>query len=198
MDPTVILNRLLRLARLDTTVFEEVRDDANETIPAIVIAVASCLLAALGLFIYVQTFDGRKPDSAFLNTVVLGTIFTAAVYGLWVVVSYLVIVQLFKAQADLMSLIRTMGYGALPLAASVFLFIPILFPVFAVVPIALLIVFSIYAVQTCTDAEPGQVVLANLIGMTVFVLVLGFIAKSTDLSKMPIAAGIFGLIRDIR
>ena len=27
MDPNVIMNRLIRLAKLDTTVFDEVRDD---------------------------------------------------------------------------------------------------------------------------------------------------------------------------
>ena len=45
MDPNVVINRLVRLAKLDTTVFDEVRDDANELIPAIVITVVSALLA---------------------------------------------------------------------------------------------------------------------------------------------------------
>ena len=60
MDPNVVLNRLMRLARLDTTVFEEVRDDANETIPAIVIAVASCFLSGLGLFLWWRKGRNRE------------------------------------------------------------------------------------------------------------------------------------------
>ena len=48
MDPNVILNKILRLARLDTTVFDEVRDDVNELIPAMIVAAVSALLAGLG------------------------------------------------------------------------------------------------------------------------------------------------------
>ena len=52
MDPNVILGRVLRLARLDTSVFDEVRDDQNETIPAVIIAAISALLAGIGSFLW--------------------------------------------------------------------------------------------------------------------------------------------------
>ena len=196
MDPNVVMNRLVRLAKLDTTVFDEVRDDANELIPAIVIAVVSSILAGLGAFMFWKAVAAGTPDSAFVNQVILGSIFMAVMYAVAALVIYVVMAQLYKVQVDLQALIRTMGYAAFPLAFCLLMFIPILWPVFAIVPLALLLVTTIYAVQSATGAESNQVVIASLIGFAVFVLVLGLISSTTDYVKAPMGAGLFGIISD--
>lgn len=196
MDPNVIINRLVRLAKLDTTVFDEVRDDPKELIPAIVIAAISAVLAGLGALLFWSVVAAATPDSAFVNQVILGSIFMAVMYGVAALVVYVVMAQMFKVQVDLQTLVRTMGYASFPLAFSVLMFIPILWPVFAIVPLALLLVTTIYAVQSATGAESNQVVIASLIGFAVFVLVLGLISSTTDYSKAPMGAGLFGIISD--
>lgn len=196
MDPNVIINRLVRLAKLDTTVFDEVRDDANGLVPAIVIAAVSALLAGLGAFMFWKVVAAGTPDSAFVNQVILGSIFMAVMYGVAALVVYVVMAQLFKVQVDLQALVRTMGYAAFPLAFCLLMFIPILWPVFAIVPLALLLVTMIYAVQSATGAESNQVVISCLIGFAVFVLVLGLISSTTDFTKAPLGAGLFGIISD--
>ncbi|MEP6870352.1 MAG: YIP1 family protein [Anaerolineaceae bacterium] len=196
MDPNVIINRLVRLAKLDTTVFDEVRDDANELIPAIVIVVVSAVLAGLGAFMFWKAVAAGTPESAFVNQVILGSIFLAVMYGVAALVVYVVMAQLFKVQVDLQALVRTLGYAAFPLAFCLLMFIPILWPVFAIVPLALLLVMMIYAVQSATGAESNQVVISCLIGFAVFVLVLGFISATTDYTKAPMGAGLFGIISD--
>ena len=161
MDPNLILNKILRLARLDTTVFDEVRDDANELIPAMIVAGVSALLAGLGATLFYEFNFDYGPEKPWLNTFILGGVFMAALYLVWVLIAYVIIVQVYKASADLQSLLRTMGYAAVPLALSVLMFIPVLYPVFAIVPLALLFVMSIYAVQAVTNADSTQVVIAN-------------------------------------
>lgn len=195
MDPNLILNRVLRLARLDTTVFDEVRDDANELIPAMIVAAVASLLAGLGAALFWEFNFDRGPDNVWLNTFILGGIFMAALYMVWVLIAYVVVVQVYKASADLQSLIRTMGYGAAPLALSLLMFIPVLYPVFAIVPLALLFVMSIYAVQSVTNADSTQVVIANTAGFAVMVLVLSIVAFSGDSSI--IGAGIFSILYEI-
>jgi Yip1 domain len=197
MDPNVILNRVLRLARLDTTVFDEVRDDANELIPAIIVAVVSCFLAGLGALLWWQVVpDVTKPDNVFLDTFILGSIFMVVLYGVAAMIVYVVMAQMYKVQADLQTIVRTMGYAALPLSLSVLMFLPILWPVFALVPLALLFVMMIYAVQSATGAESSQVVVSVTIGFSVMVLVLGIIALSGDLTKAPMGAGDFAVLFD--
>ncbi|MGK2964157.1 MAG: hypothetical protein ACSLFM_00970 [Tepidiformaceae bacterium] len=195
MDPNVTLNRVLRLIKLDTSVFDEVRDDANELIPALIVAGISALLAGLGSFLWWQIHFDRTPDGLFLNTFILGSIFLAAMYAVWVLIAYVVLVQMYKLQVDLNSLLRTMGYAALPLAAGVLGFLPVLYPVFWIVPLALLLVTSAYAVQSASGAASNQVVVANIIGFSVMVLVLGVIAMSGD--NAPMGAGIFAFLYEI-
>ena len=195
MDPNLILNRLLRLAKLDTTVFDEVRDDANELIPAMIVAGVASLLAGLGATLFWLFNWEFEPDNVLLNVFILGGIFMAALYLVWVLIAYVVVVQVYKASADLQSLIRTMGYAAAPLALSLLMFIPVLYPVFAIVPIVLTFVLAIYAVQSVTNADSTQVVMANLAGLAVFVLVLSIVAFSSD--ETIIGAGLFSILTEI-
>ncbi|MCZ2111187.1 MAG: YIP1 family protein [Dehalococcoidia bacterium] len=200
MDPNLILNRVMRLARLDTTVFDEVRDDQRETLPAVIVAVVAAFLAGLGAFLWTQIVPDNtygKLDNSFVNQFILGSIFLAVMYGVAALVAYVVLAQMYKVQADLQAIIRTMGYAAIPLAASLLMLLPIVFPVFAIVPMAALFVMMIYALQSATGADSNQVVMSALIGFAVMVLVCGLIAVSTDLGKAPMGAGIFGILFDL-
>ena len=199
MDPNVIVNRIVRLAKLDTTVFDEVRDDARELIPALIIAGIACLLAGLGALLWWNVVPdlGENPEGLVVNTLILGTIFTAAMYGVAALIIYVVMAQMYKVTVDLQALLRTMGYAAFPLALCVLQFIPVLWPVFALVPLALLFVMMIYAVQSATAADSTQVVMATTIGFTVMVLVLGVISTSSGYPDAPIGAGVFGILFDL-
>lgn len=196
MDPNVIMNRLIRLAKLDTAVFDEVRDDERELVPAVVVAVVCAFLAGLGALLWSNVIPDGDPDSAVVNQFILGSIFMAVLYGVAALVVYVVMAQMYRIQADLMAIIRTMGYAALPLALCVLMFIPLIFPLFAIVPLALLYVMMIYAVQSATGADSGQVVVAVTIGFSVMVLVLGIIAVSTSFGDAPMGAGLFGILFD--
>lgn len=196
LDPNLILNRVMRLARLDTTVFDEVRDDERELVPALIVAVVASFLAGLGAFLWSKVVPVVSPDSAFVNQFILGSIFLVVLYGVAALVIYVVLAQFYKVQADVMAIIRTMGYAALPMALSVLMFIPAIYPLFAIVPLALLLVMMIYAVQSATGADSTQVVMATMAGFAVMVLVLGFITLSPSGFKAPMGAGLFGILFD--
>jgi hypothetical protein len=196
MDPNVVMNRLIRLAKLDTTVFDEVRDDERELVPAVIIAVVCAFLAGLGALLWSKVAPDVDFNNAVVNQFILGSIFLAVLYGVAALVVYVVMAQMYRIQADLMAIVRTMGYAALPLALCVLMFIPLIFPLFAIVPLALLYVMMIYAVQSATGADSEQVVIAVTIGFSVMVLVLGIIAVSTSLGDAPMGAGLFGILFD--
>lgn len=196
MDPNLVINHVLRLLRLDTAVFDEVRDDVNELVPSVVVAVVSCFLAGLGSFLYWQVIPAFTPDNAFLNAFILGSVFMVAVYAVAILVVYLVMAQVFKVQAELYALFRTMGYAAVPLAFSVLMFIPVIYPLFSLAPLGLLLVFMIYAVQSATNADSTHVVIASFAGFAVMCLLLGLIAVATSSPSVPAGAGQFGLFLD--
>ncbi len=194
MDPNAILNKLKRLVKFDTTVFDEVRDDAGELVPALIVAGVAALLMGLGTALHFQLlWEGfARPENPWLNMFILGGLFTAALYAVWVLIAYVILVQVSKATVDLQAMFRTMGYAAWPLALGLFMFIPILWPVFAIGSLVLLFVMTIYAVQSVTNAESTQVVIANMAGMAVFILVLSIIAFSSDTTR--IGAGVFAVL----
>jgi hypothetical protein len=189
------VNHILRLVRFDTSVFDEVRDDINELIPALIVAGVSALLAGLGATLFWEFNFDFGPDNPWLNLFILGGVFMAALYAVWVLIVYVMLAQVYKASADVQSLFRTMGYAAWPLALSVLMFIPVLYPVFAIGSVVLLFVMSIYAAQSVTNADSTQVVMANLAGLAAWVLVLSIIAFSSDTTI--IGAGIFAILQQI-
>lgn len=198
MDPNLILNRVMRLARLDTTVFDEVRDDERETVPAVIVAVIACFLAGLGAWLWWEVVPDFSPDSVFVRTFLLGSIFLTAMVGVAAAVAYVVLAQMYKVQADLMAIVRCVGYATVPLAASVLMLIPFVWPIFAIVPVAAFLVMMIYALQSASGAESNQVVMSALIGFAVMVLVCGVIATSSSLTKAPMGAGLFGILSNFK
>jgi hypothetical protein len=103
---------------------------------------------------------------------------------------------MFRITVDLQALVRTLGYAAIPWSVSLLMFIPVIWPIFALVPLALLFVMMIYATQSASNAEARQAVIATTIGFAVMVGVLGLIANSVDFPDAPMGAGQFGILFD--
>lgn len=196
MDLQATFRRLGRLAQLDTTVFDEVRDDATDTVPALVVAAVASVLAGLGALLWWKIVPDFEPDSLVLNTLILGSVFLFGMYLVAGLVVYVVLAQLYRVTTDLQALLRTLGYAGAPLALSVLMFLNIIYPVFAIVPLALVLTMMFYAVQSASGADSKQVAVSCIIGYTVMVLVLGIISLSTDNLDAPMGAGLFGILSD--
>ena len=120
----ILADRLQRLVRLDTTVFDDVRQDPSATVPSIMVVVASTLLAAIGGWLWWNIQDFPTGGGVLLDSLVLGTVFSVALWIVWLLVAWVILGQLFHEQAELQELLRTMGMAAAPLALSIGIFIP--------------------------------------------------------------------------
>jgi len=178
---------LVRLARLDLTVFDDVKDEATATAPALAVVVAASLLAGLGSWLWwIIEIDvegmSDKNFEAFWKTFILGGIFMAALWLLWVYISAMILSRAFRAGADMNQMIRTTGLAFAPMAISVLVFISVLAVPFGVIAVAATILLVNVAMQATTDGQPYQVVLANLAGFAVFAIVLGILANIAPIS----------------
>jgi hypothetical protein len=187
LDIPILADRLQRLGRLDTTVFEEVRHDPAATIPAIVVAVASTLLAGFGGWLWWIIQDYGASGEVFLESVVLGSIFSVALWIVWLLVAWVVLTQVFRDDADWQEMLRTMGMAAAPLAISVLMFIPGIDIGIGLASIALFFGLTTIAIQAVTPANPARVLVANLAGFAVWAIVLGLLVTSDNY----LAPGIF-------
>src|SRR5512141_292289 len=174
-DVNTLLQRLRRLAMLDTSVFDEVRTDANSTIPAVVVAVAATLLSGLGGWLWWLFADFAGSGKVFVQSVILGSVLSVVLWGIWVAITYVMLTQVFRARAEVNELIRVMGFAAAPLALSVLMFIPGLDFGIGLAATALFFATTVLAVQTATDAPSGRSLVATFAGFAVWAIVLGLL-----------------------
>ena len=191
-------NWLGRLVRLDLTVFDDVKDDVGATVPAMAVVPVASFVAGLGSWLWwvVQDAPG-KDGEVFLKTLVLGGLFQAALWVLWVYIAAMILSRLFGANADLGQMMRTMGLAFAPMVIAILMVIDILAVPFGVIAIAATLLLSNTAIQATTDAEPRQVVLANVAGFAVFAVALGILANIAQIYEIGgMAPGLFFISLD--
>jgi hypothetical protein len=187
MNLEVIVNRLLRLARLDTSVFDEVRMDPTATTSSFIVAAAAAFAAGLGGWLWWVQKAEFDEGRVFLHSVVVGSLFAIGLWIVWLFVAYVLLTQVFRERADLQQLIRTMGMAAAPLGLSLLLLIPGINFGFGLASIALFFGLSNIAIQSVTTAEPAKVLTANAAGFAVWAVVLTLLVDG----RTYLAPGIF-------
>lgn len=178
-DPNALMERVRRLAMLDTSVFSEVRTDTSATVPAIVVAGGSTLLAGFGGWLWWLLNDIPDGTKIFWQSLILGSIISFLLWGVWLAITYVMLTQVFRGRADVNELVRVMGFGMLPLALSLLVFIPGLDFGIGIASLALLFGLTMIALQSATDAPAGHVLAANGAGFAVWAIVLGLLVTDS-------------------
>jgi len=187
MDTQVIIDRLLRLIKLDTGVFEEMRDDATATIPAVVVALVSFLLAGLGGWFWWLIQDYGNKGKALWESALLGSVFGVAMWAVWVLIAYFILVNVFHYTADIQRMLRACSFATVPLALGLLMFIPGVNLGVGIAAFGLFFLLMDIGIQVSVDAQPGHVILATFAGFAVFCLVLSLLATRDD----PLAPSVF-------
>lgn len=179
-----LMGQIQRLARLDTTVFDEVRDAQSQTIPAVVVVVVAIVLSALGGWLWLAIeFDGLDTGRVLLRELVLGSVFALALWAVWVLVTQVVLLNMFNVEADRMALLRCMGFAAAPAALMLLILIPSLSFGIGLIALMAWFVLTNYAVQAAApNAGANQVVMANMAGFAVFAIVLSILADTAGMA----------------
>ncbi len=187
MDLTILSGRLLRLLKLDTTVFDEVRLDPAATLPAIAVVILSTAVAGIGGWMWWVVKGYGDTGKLFLHSVILGTFLSFALWIVWLFVAYVILTQVFSEDADWQQMLRTMGMASAPLALSIAMFIPGVDFGVGLASIALFFGLTTIAIQATTPANPARVLVANLAGFSVWAIVLGLLVTDSNF----LAPGIF-------
>ena len=185
---------LLRLARLDLTVFDDVKDDVSATVPTLTVAVVASFLSGLGSWLWWTFQDFPKGGGdVFVKSFLVGSILQVGVWFLWVYVAAMVLSRGLGVTADLNRLMRTMGLAFAPMAIAVLIFISFLAVPFGVIAITATVALTYVAIQAATEsAQPHQVMLANIVGFVIFAVILGILANLSEVYNIGgLAPGLF-------
>ncbi|MDP2673390.1 MAG: hypothetical protein Q8Q00_00580 [Dehalococcoidia bacterium] len=188
-----------RLARLDLTVFEEVRSDPSATPGAIVVVFLASVLAGIGSWLWAVQTNGVSADEVFVKSLVIGSILQTLAWFIWVYLVFQVLARAYGARTDFYELIRTMGFAFAPVAMSVLVAITAFAVPFGVAALAGATLFSHFAIESSSSAEPRQILIANFVGFLSFAVVMGVLANIAEINTVGgLAPGLFFFSLDLR
>ncbi len=173
-----LYERMIRAAKLDVNLYEEVEADKSTMSQAIVVVVISNLAVGIGRFGDIDLFG-----------IVVFTIMSLVGWFLWAYITYIVGTKLLpqpQTKADHGELLRTIGFSASPGVLRVMYFIPVIGPFIAVVANIWMLVAMIIAVRQALDYDSTLIeVGVCVIGWIIQVIFIIIIASIFGISLLP-------------
>jgi len=153
-----MIERILRIVKLDFSVFKEIESDPGATVEAAIVVVAANLLAAIG--------SGVRSEAprAFFATFAISLV--SGIVG-WIVfsaVTHYVGRVLYHSGGTLESMLRVLGYATAPRALGLLEFIPCLGALAGLAGFVLSVIASVMAVSEGLDVDTGQAIIVIVIG----------------------------------
>ena len=169
-----LVQRMIRAARLDAGVYEELEADRSATSQAAtavgIVAVCNGVGAALAAQFIARPegVPGPNPILALVGGVV------GALLGwlIWSYVTYFVGTRFFGGTATPGELLRTIGFAQSPGVLNLLSFIPVVGGIIALVTGIWALVAGIVAVRQALDFDTGKAILTTVIGWIFLVIVI--------------------------
>lgn len=160
-----MIQRILRVARLDWTVFREIAEDQAAIKEAAIIVAVATFLSAIGSALASDKFLITFIVS-WLGAIVIGWI------G-WAVLTYFIGTTLFKGKTDIPEMMRVLGYADAPNLLGVFGFIPCVGWLIALAGGILALIAGVLAVREAMEFETSHAIITVAIAWVIaFVIML--------------------------
>ena len=157
-----MVDRILRVIKLDFSVFKEIESDSKATSEAAIVVLITTLLSALG-----SAVGSGRFFSAFLGEMLSGIAF----WVVWSAISYFVAKSLFQGKGTLEGMLRVLGYASAPRLLGVFGFIPCLGWLASLAGAILSLIVGFMAVREGMDLDAGQAIIVILVGAVAWIVV---------------------------
>jgi hypothetical protein len=168
---------MIRAARLDSNLYEEVEADLSATSQAATVVGIVAICSAFGGAIRFGT--GAEGSVGGAVTAFIGGLILAFVGWIaWSYITYWIGTSIFKGQATPGELLRTIGFAQTPGILNILQFVPFLGGVVSLVVFFWSIVAGVIALRQALDISTGQAVITAVIGfipMLLLYCVLGLI-----------------------
>lgn len=183
---TSLADRMMRAARLDVSLYEEVEADVGATPQAfwavIIAALADGLGHALG-----GAMLGRGGPGV-LGGLIVGAAGAVVGWIVWSYVTYWIGTQLFGGRATPGEMLRTIGFAQAPRVLTVVGFVPVLGGLVRLVVFFWLLLAGFIAIRQALDVSTGRAVATALLGWLAMVIVSALAAAL--LALLGLGAGL--------
>jgi hypothetical protein len=179
-----VINTFRRALTLDSAAYEEIRDNPAYTWYSVGLLVIAVLLAAIGAWLWAETVDvfSSTPDGWFLDTVILGTIFTLALMAAGIAVMYFVMTQALRiAVPTVDGFIRVVALGHVSYAFGLLVFLPEIGFAFGLLAIAFAFFDTVFAIRSAYPAiSPWNTTVVVTLGMLVWLALIPIFSDYPD------------------
>ena len=174
----MLVNRMIRAARLDTSLYEEVEHDSSATSQAmqvvLIVALASGIGSALWKLLTLSPIDAV--------TGLVGGILVAVLGWLaWALVTYIIGAKIFGGTATYGEMLRTLGFAQSPNVLLIFTGIlggiPLLGGLLRLALLIWVLLAGLIAIRQALDVGTGKAILTAIIGWIVMVIIVGIVAS---------------------
>nr|MBC7245236.1 YIP1 family protein [Chloroflexota bacterium] len=150
-----MVERIIRIIRLDFPVFKEIESDPNATTEAAIVVAVSSVLSAIG-----SAVGSHRPVLVFFSGVIGGILG----WIVWSCVSHFIGQAMFKSKGTVENMLRVIGYANAPRLLGIFGFIPCLRALASLIGAILALIAGIMAIREGLDLELGQAIIVAVVG----------------------------------
>lgn len=178
-----LTERMLRAARLDVALYEEVEADAGATGQALWVVVIAALADGVGWALGGGALAGGMMEPAFrgnpVTSLIYGALGATVSWVVWSYVTYWIGTRVFNGRATPGQMLRAIAYAQSPRVLNVVSFIPLLGGLVRLAVTFWLLLAGIVAIRQALDVDTGRAIATAVIGwlaMIVASMILGFLA----------------------
>jgi len=182
-----LVSRMIRAAKLDETLYEEVEIDPPATMQSLTVVIIASLCSGIGSGLKPLIFGSapfRVRLIGFGTNMVVGSLLALIGWGIWSFVTYFVGTSIFGGTATYEELLRCIGFSNAPGILSILNFIPTLGSLISFIAGIWGLIAMIVAVRQALDFSTGKAILTCIIGFIAYILVLiaiGFVLVALGL-----------------
>ena len=185
-----LTDRMIRAARLDIGLYNEVEADLNATNQALTVVVATAIAGGLGSAIG-QAIAGRP--NGVIGGLIGGVLTELIGWAVWSYVMYLVGTRVFHGTATYGELLRTLGFAYSPGVLLILRFIPVLGGLITAVVGVWRIVAGFIAIREALDLDNGNTlatIVVGIIGYLVVLFIIGAILVALGVGAAAVTGGL--------
>jgi len=168
-----IVDRVIRAAKLEVELYEEVEADETLTSQAIAVVVIAAIAGGIGGAIGAIM---RGSIGGFFLALIITPIIAVIGYFIWAALTYLIGTRLFQGTADYGEMLRALGYSYGPQVLGLLSFIPCVGALFSLAGWIWSLVAGVVAIRQALDFDTGKAVITCVIGWVVMLILYAILS----------------------
>jgi len=180
-------DRMMRAARLNVPLYEEVEADNTATTQALTVVVLVALASGIGNAIAAST---GATSGGVVGGLIGGIVSALIGWAVWSWVVFFVGTRLFGGVATYGEVLRTLGFADTPGILTILVFIPVLGPIVSFIAYLWVLVASFIAIRQALDISNGKTVGTIIVGIIALFIVVAIIGTILAAIGIGAAAGL--------